>query len=156
MEENRLFELMVGIQENQLEKIVKCNDFTQKFGLRLSNEEALDLIKNKNVYLKNQERVEFGEGILTKLIFTFCDSPFIYQDNYIEIIEGLMEIFYAYKNESMDELTDDELLEYMKTCFNGKCQGDLDYLEGNCLEDFCRKIRARDFTFKGVMEDEDE
>lgn len=154
MEEKRLFELMMGSEKNQLEQIIKCNEFTQKFGLSLSSKEGLELLKNKNASLKGQERVEFGEGILTKIIFTFCDSPFIYQDNYVEMIEGLTEIFYIYKNESMDELTDDELLEYMKVCFDGKCQGDLDYLEGTCLEDFCRKIRGKGLGFMGVVEDE--
>lgn len=156
MEEKRLFELMMGSEKNQLEQVIKCNDYTQKFGLSLSSEEVLELLKNKNTYLKTQERIEFGEGILTKIIFTFCDSPFIYQDNYVEMIEGLTEIFYIYKNESMDELTDDELLDYMKACFDGKCQGDLDYMEGSCLEDFCRKIRGKEIGFMGVAEDEDE
>lgn len=127
MEERRLFELMMSNEKNQLDQIIKCNDFTQKFGLHLSREEALELQKNKYAYLKGQERIEFGEGILTKLIFTFCDSPFIYQDNYVEMIEGLTELFYIYKNESLDELSDDELLEYMKACFDGKCQGDIEH-----------------------------
>ncbi|MBA4688333.1 MAG: hypothetical protein H2184_14355 [Candidatus Galacturonibacter soehngenii] len=154
MEEKRLFELIMGSEKNQLEQIIKCNDVTQKFGLRLSNKEGLELLKNKNDILKTQERIEFGEGILTKIIFTFCDSPFIYQDNYVEMIEGLTEIFYLYKNESMDELTDDELLAYMKSCFDGKCQGDLDYLEGTCLEAFCREIREKGPGIMGIVEDE--
>jgi len=114
----------------------------------------LELLKNKNAYLKGQERVEFGESILNKIIFTFCDSPFIYQDNYVEMIEGLTEIFYIYKNESMDELSDVELLEYMKGCFDGKCQGDLDYLEGTCLEAFCRNVRGKGHRL--MVEDENE
>ncbi len=154
MEEKRLFELMMGSEKNQLEQVINCNDFTQKFGLRLSSEEALELLKNKNAYLKGQERVEFGESILNKIIFTFCDSPFIYQDNYVEMIEGLTEIFYIYKNESMDELSDVELLEYMKGCFDGKCQGDLDYLEGTCLEAFCRNVRGKGHRL--MVEDENE
>ena len=77
----------------------------------------------------------------------------IYQDNYLDTLEGLQEIFYLYKNESLDELTDDELLTYMKECFEGKCQGDLDYLEGTCLDQFCRKIRSDGIGFMGGNED---
>ena len=71
----------------------------------------------------------------------------------MDTLEGLQEIFYLYKNESLDELTDDELLTYMKECFEGKCQGDLDYLEGTCLDQFCRKIRSDGIGFMGGNED---
>ncbi|SHK64219.1 hypothetical protein SAMN02745243_03399 [Hespellia stercorisuis DSM 15480] len=42
----------------------------------------------------------------------------------------------------MDEITDDELLEFMKEQFDGVCCGDLDYLEGTCLAVFAQAIRA--------------
>ncbi len=125
----------------QLQKMISCNQYTEKFGVRLSEEEAVFLLKARKNSLKEQERIEFGEGILSKLIFTFCDSPFIYQDNYVDSLEALQNIFYLYKNESLDELTDDELLEYMKKHFDGECQGSLEHLEDTCLEKFARKIR---------------
>jgi len=83
--------------------------------------------------LREQQRVEFGEGILPRLIFTFCDSPHIYQQNYVETLLRLQDIFYLYKNECMDELTDDELLDFMKKAFDGECEGSLDYLEDHLL-----------------------
>ncbi len=49
----------------------------------------------------------------------------------METIIRLEEIFYLYKNETQDEVTDDELL----------CFGDLDYLEGTCLNNFTQAIR---------------
>lgn len=156
MEENRLFELMMRDKKQQLEKIVQCNSYTSRYGLKLSNEEVLQLLDSRKNNLKQVERVEFGEGILSKLIYTFCDSPYIYQDNYVETMEALQEIFYLYKNEALDEVTDDELIEYMKECFEGKCQGDLDYLEGTCLEAFCRTIRKEGTLSIGEEWQEDE
>jgi len=110
----------------------------------------LDARKNS---LKEQERIEFGGGILPKLIFAFCDSPFIYQDNYVDTLECLQNIFYLYKNESLDELSDDELIEYMKKHFDNDCQGSLEYLEDTCLEDFARSIRVGTRGFIGKYED---
>lgn len=156
MKEKRLYELLTGSGVNQLQKVVECNSYTNKYGLILTNEEALQLLNSRKNSLRQEERVEFGEGILTKIIYTFCDSPFIYQDNYVDTIEALQEIFYLYKNESLDEISDDELLDYMKQCFDGKCQGDLDYLEGTCLDAFCRKIRREGIGFMGSERDEDE
>ena len=56
----------------------------------------------------------------------------------------LQESFYLYKNESLDELTDDELLEFMKEAFDGRCQGSLEYLEETVLEEFARNIRREE------------
>ena len=52
------------------------------------------------------------------------------------------DIFYLYKNEMEDEITDDELLHLMKEQFENLCFGDLDYLEGTCLDLFAQAIRA--------------
>ena len=38
----------------------------------------------------------------------------------------------------LDEITDAELLEFMKEQFETVCFGDLDYLEGTCLDIFHR------------------
>jgi hypothetical protein len=142
MDDNDNFFLNLQKQnENQLQKLMLCNQYTEKFGVRLSENEAGFLLTARKNNLKEQERVEFGEGILPKIIVTFCDSPFIYQDNYVDTLEALQNIFYLYKNESLEELTDDELLEYMKEYFDGVCQGSLEHLEDTCLEQLARRIR---------------
>lgn len=152
MDEDKLFRYLMDHQENnkltvqkQMKDLISCNDYTKQFGIQLSEEEALELIRERRENLIREERIEFGDGIITKLIFAFCDSSYIYQDNYVDTIQRLQEIFYLYKNESLDELTDDELITYMKDQFDGKCQGDLDYLEDTSLEAFVRKIRRGDF-----------
>lgn len=156
MEEKEFLELLI-INDTQLAKLQGCNQYTEKFSLKLSQQEALTLLKDRAEVLKEQQRVEFGEGILEKLIFTFCDSPYIYQDNYVETIGKLQEIFFLYKNESLDELTDDELLTYMKEQFEGACQGSLEHLEDTALEGFARAIRKGATGFIGsCREDEDE
>ena len=141
MKEKNWLQLMS--EQNQLENVMETNRFTQKFGLSLSDEEAEILVADRRDSLQEQRRVEFGEGILPKLIFAFCDSPYIYQDNYVDTIGRLQDIFYLYKNESMDEATDDELIEFMKEQFEGECQGSLEHLEDTSLEQFARDIRRK-------------
>ena len=70
---------------------------------------------------------------IKKLIEAFCDSPYINQENYAETLYELIEIFYEYKNETMDLITDGELIEFMKISFDGICQGDLEYLSGTVI-----------------------
>lgn len=60
----------------------------------------------------------------------------------METIIRLQEIFFLYKNEMQDEISDDELLHFMKQQFEEVCFGDLDYLEGTCLNIFSQAVRA--------------
>lgn len=60
----------------------------------------------------------------------------------MDTIIRLQEIFYLYKNEMHDEITDEELLHLMKEQYELLCFGDLDYLESTCLSDFAYAIRA--------------
>lgn len=149
-----------GIQnlwrEMQIKKVLDLNQDSQKYGLQLSEEEAKVLIREREQSLRETRRIEFGEGILEKLILIFCDSPFLLQENYAETLIRLQSIFFLYKNESLDELTDEELLEEMKKKFDGECQGDLEFLETTALEHFARSIRSRTHKFIGKYAKEEE
>lgn len=125
-----------------LAQVRETNGYTEKFGLILSEEDTRLLLAEKNRVLKRERRVEFGKGVLPQIIYHFCDSAFLTQDNYTETLIRLQEIFYRYKNEMMDEISDEELLCFMREQFEEVCCGDLDYLEGTCLDLFAQAIRA--------------
>ena len=135
-------------QKNQLTEVLKTNQYTEKFGLVLTEQDAELLVQERSAALKQQRRVEFAQGILPKIIFEFCDSAYIDQSHYTEILTRLQNIFYLYKNEMLDEITDDELLHFMKEQFETICFGDLEYLEGTCLMNFASAIRAGYEGFK--------
>lgn len=129
-------------RQNQLARVLETNQRTECYGLTLSEEEAGLILEERGRALKEQKRVEFGEGILPKIIDEFCDSAYLDQEHYVEILIRLQDIFYLYKNEMMDEITDDELLHFMKEQYEEICFGDLDYLESTCLSNFAQAIRA--------------
>ena len=140
MEQRNWLELMS--RQTQLQQILDTNQYTERFGLALSREDAELLTEERKKTLKKEGRVEFGQGVLPKIIQVFCDSCYITQDNYTDTLVRLQEIFFLYKNEMLDEITDDELLEFMKEQFENVCFGDLDYLESTCLNIFAQAIRA--------------
>ena len=142
MNESLLEVLQSRKEKKELSVLMQCNEKTESFGLSLTEEDAHELVLCRNASLKKYRRVEFGEGILDKLIFTFCDSQYINQENYREVMEELQDIFYSFKNEAMDLLTDDELLTFMKEQFEEICMGDTEYLESTCLPRFAQAIRA--------------
>ena len=122
--EDNFFEMILAEKEKkEMAVLMACNEKTETFGLSLTEQEAQELVVCRNESLKKYRRVEFGNGILDKLIFTFCDSQYINQENYKETMEKLQDIFYCFKNEAEDQLTDDELLSFMREQFEEICMG---------------------------------
>lgn len=132
MEENYL-DIVNKRKQIEITNIKKCNEYTSKYGLVLSENQISNLLERRKETLRETGRIELRVGIIDKLIKEFCDSPYINQENYAETLYELIEIFYEYKNETMDLITDDELIEFMKKAFDGICQGDLEYLSGTVM-----------------------
>lgn len=131
--ENSYLEITNRRKQIEIANIKKCNEYTSQYGLVLSDNQISNLLEIRKETLKVTGRIEFREGIIDKLIKEFCDSPYINKENYAETLYELIEIFYEYKNETMDLITDDELIEFMKKSFNELCQGDLEYLSGTVM-----------------------
>jgi hypothetical protein len=141
MNENFSMDLTELSKSQAIKELESCNEFTVGYGLYLSDAQIKAIAERRLGALKSTGRVEFKNGILKKIVAEFCDSPFITQDNYEETISELLDSFYYFKNESMDRISDDELISFMKKRFDGFCQGSLEYLSGTTLEDLCRNTR---------------
>ncbi|MFZ2538070.1 MAG: DUF6323 family protein [Oscillospiraceae bacterium] len=148
------------IQKQAIAEIEKCNDLTSRFGLVLSHSQAIELVETRSLSLKNTGRIEFGGGVINKIISEFCDSPYISKYNYVETIHELVEMFYYYKNETLDLMSDDDLIKFMKKSYDGICQGSLITLSDQELAGMARNIRygyAMDYLENQENEeDEDE
>lgn len=129
------------VEKQAVNEVMKCNDMTVKFGLILTEPQALALVETRSSALKETGRIEFGGGVIDKIINVFCDSPYLSIHNYEETLHELLEIFYYYKNETLDLVSDDDLIKYMKIAFNGICQGSLELLSGRELYEFARNVR---------------
>ena len=138
--ENSYLEIINNKRQIEVANIKKCNEFTNKYGLTLSDTQIESLMEKRIDILKNTGRIEFRTGIIDKIIKEFCDSPYINQENYVLTLYNLLDIFYEYKNETMDLVTDDELIKFMKTAFNGVCKGDTEYLSGTIMYEMKQRI----------------
>ena len=141
--EDSYLEILNKRKQLEIANIKKCNEYTNQYGLLLSENQISNLLERRKETLKETGRIEFRIGIIDKLIKEFCDSPYINQENYAKTLYELIDIFYEYKNETMDLITDDELIKFMKKSFNGVCQGDLEYLSGTIM------YRMRENLLKG-------
>lgn len=125
-------------QQSSLEEIKACNEYSSQFGLTLGEADIQELAECRRRTLKDTGRVEFGGGILPKLIRAFCDSPYLDAETYAAALADLQEAFYYFKGEAEERFSDDELIEYMVKMFNGRAQGSAEYLIGTSLEALCR------------------
>ncbi len=123
------------------QKILLFNEKTVQYGLVLTEKQAVELLETQSHEQRYSGRLEFGEGVLGKLIDAFADSPYITRQNYTDTLHALTETFYYYKNETDDKLTDDELIEYMRKFFNGSCEGSIELLNSRELDSLARSLR---------------
>lgn len=120
--------------------ILRCNALTEKYGLKLTAQQAAELVETRSSSLKETGRIEFGGGVIDKIIKRFCDSLYLSQYDYAETLHELTRLFYTFKNETLDLLGDDDLIGLMRKSFD-KCSGSLDLLANRELEAMAHNIR---------------
>lgn len=149
-------------QKQAVNEIIRCNDFTEQYGIVLTTEQAAELVEARFAQLSANGRIEFGGGVIQKIIKEFCDSPYITKYNYAETLHELIKLFYFYKNETLDVLSDDELIQFMSKSFNHSCRGSIELLAERELDKMANNIRygrAPSYTediFESHEEDENE
>ena len=119
-----------------------CEDLNRLYGLTLSESDITELVELRSDALHRTGRVEFGGGILPKLIRAFCKSPYIDPSTYAATLADLQDAFYYFKNESQDLFSDDDLIEFMERVFNGSAHGSTEVLTTISLEALCRWARS--------------
>lgn len=122
------------------QRLIACNETSAHFGLVLTETQAMELAQKQIQVLRETGRIEFGEGPLPKLIFAFCDSPFIAPRNYEDTLQELLYCFYYFKGEAKERLSDEELIHFMKQEFDGACQGSVEFLRDIKLEELCHAL----------------
>lgn len=129
------------IKEQSITQVMQCNEKTAKYQLTLTKQEAELLIDTRQEALRATQRIEIGGGIINKIIDHFKASPYISQYNYASTISELIDTFYYFKNETLDEISDDDLIELMEELFDGRCHGSIDLLQGRDLEQIAHNVR---------------
>ena len=134
------------------EELRCCDELNRLHGLELTEADIAELVQLRGAALRSTGRVEFDGSILPKLVRAFCTSPYVDKYNYAAILGELQDAFYYFKNESMDTISDDELIGFMAQVFNGRAEGSAELLTAISLEQLCRWARE---GFPQYPEEED-
>lgn len=126
-----------------------CAGAFARYGLELSAEDCRMLAEERARALAGHGRVEFGGGILPRLAEAFCDSPFLDQRNLADTLAELQDSFYEFKTEAEERFSDEELIGFLRDCFDGVCQGSLEDLRDVTWEELIRERREEGYRDGG-------
>jgi len=143
------------LNKGVVEEILKTNEYSTRYGLILTHADAIELVETRNEALYANGRIEISSATIEKIIDAFCNSSYITQQDYASTLHELLETFYYMKNETLDSLPDDELIELMKNYFENRCKGSLELLKGREMEKLARNIRYGIPDYNNVEEKED-
>lgn len=116
--------------------ILKTNAKSSEYCLSLNEKDASELISADNSAVSRQERFCFEKSALLVIIDKFMKSRYICQDNYAATLCSLLEIFYEFKDETLDSFGDEEAVDLMFDAFENHCGGDTSVLESYLIDDF--------------------
>lgn len=118
-----------------------------RYGLALTPRQELKVVQGWQAAQTAHRRLETSGSLLTLLTTAFCDSPWLNNETLADTLCELCDIFYYFKNEWAEGLTDEELAGHMAAAFNR--HGSLDLLRQRDLE---RMLWAA----RGVWESDDD
>jgi hypothetical protein len=122
-------------------ELESCNGEIERYGLALTTQDIQVLLKGRLESLGASERVEFGGGVVKQIVLTFANSPYVSQERFVPTVLELQELFYEFKNESLEQIPDDDLIAKMRSLFDDLAQGDMGYLEEALFEGLARRVR---------------
>ena len=128
-----------NLQITQENEILDLNEKSQIYGLTLNKEDVKEIINSRDNTLKNYGRIELDIGITKMIIENLYKSQYTDKDDYVYAINDLHEVFYYLKNETLDQISDIEVIEIIDDIYNN-CSGRIDIVQEKC-EEFAKNYR---------------
>ena len=137
------------LKENAIEKetdqILENMQNNHKPGLLLTRKAVFQLGENRDEVLVQCGRLELNGGIMEQLIDTFIDCPYITRDEFADVMEEVIEVFYTMKNECLDLIDDQTMMHYMRKQLD-ESHGVV-VMMSDAVNEYCRKT-----VEKGIYE----
>ena len=130
-----------NLQITQENEILDLNEKSQVYGLTLIKEDVKEIINSRDNTLKNYGRIELDIGITKMIIENLYKSQYTDKDDYVYAINDLHEVFYYLKNETLDQISDIEIIDIIDEAYNN-CSGRVDIVQEKC-EEFAKSYRLK-------------
>lgn len=143
--------ILPEIEKSEAKHALACNEKTARYQLSLTEKDVAELLASRKEKMKDLELVELKEGILPRMLETFADSPYLFQESYVNDLDQLQFLFYRFKGNH----TDEEMLELLKNAYDNVCQGSMQLLIQHLeqLEQEDQKKGKKVFSYLEAQED---
>ena len=136
-----LSSLNSNLEVIQEQELLELNQNSSAYGLTLNKEDIKEIINSRNNTLKSYGRIELDINVTKSIIENLYKSQYTDRDDYVELINDLEEVFYYLKNETLDQISDIEIIEIIDEIYNN-CSGRIDIVQEKC-EEFAKSYRYR-------------
>lgn len=134
-----------------MRQLESCNPMLERYGLSLSAQDIQSLAEGRLEALETSGRIEFGAGVAEDLVLAFANSPYVSQATFVETVLELQDLFYEVKNETLEQIADDELIAKMRSLFDEFAGGDMGELEEALLDGLGRHVREENAAMNALM-----
>lgn len=122
-------------------ELLNTNADSVENGLMLNPAQALELAQTHRRALDLCGRIEIGTDTVQKIIAAFRRSHYLWQKDYADVLNEAVEAFYELKNESEDNISDDDLIVLLAGAFE-RYKGTLSpFLQSRELDHLLRALR---------------
>ena len=136
-----LSSLNSNLEVIQEQELLELNQNSSAYGLTLNKQDIKEIINSRNNTLKSYGRIELDINVTKSIIENLYKSQYTDRDDYVELINDLQEVFYYLKNETLDQISDIEIIEIIDEIYNN-CSGRIDIVQEKC-EEFAKSYRYR-------------
>ena len=136
-----LSSLNSNLEVIQEQELLDLNENSSAYGLTLNKEDIKEIINSRNNTLKSYGRIELDINVTKIIIENLYKSQYTDRDDYVELINDLQEVFYYLKNETLDQISDIEIIEIIDEFYNNS-SGRIDIVQEKC-EEFAKSYRWR-------------
>jgi len=136
-----LSSLNSNLEVIQEQELLELNENSRSYGLTLNKEDIKEIINSRNNTLKSYGRIELDINVTKSIIENLYKSQYTDRDDYVELINDLQEVFYYLKNETLDQISDIEIIDIIDEIYNN-CSGRIDIVQEKC-EEFAKRYRYR-------------
>lgn len=133
--------------------LLEANHELKRNNFALTASDAAEILTARSYTLTNQGRVEFNLSVTKALLKRLSVSDYITQENFVDTVNDLYEIFHLIKNITSDYVGDDEVLDAIMNFYNGACGGSAELLAGKGVEKILQNYEQKR-KLSAVMKEE--
>lgn len=115
-------------------ELLEANHELKRHNYALTASDAAQILIARSRTLSNQGRVELNLSVTKDLIKRLSESDYITQENFVDTVNDLYEIFHLIKNFTSDYVGDDEVIDAIMNFYNGVCGGSSELLAGKGVD----------------------